>query len=175
MIQPELNLVLLLDGRLDEGQVLAQDALESAEGPGIGGCLLLVLIRARFDVGLHGGLVLRGLSQLGHQVVNVEALGVVEELELEEDAVDVAASDLVVRILECPVLGGQSLGHLAGGAALLASGLQVFDGADLVIGSRGLSLERGGHYFGLRTVLILPRNSPGRGGRTAGWQRHSSY
>ncbi|KAI8035739.1 hypothetical protein M5D96_011489 [Drosophila gunungcola] len=132
------RLLVLLDGGLHQRQVLAQEALESAVGPGVGGRLLLVLVGALLDVGLQRCLVLLALAQLRHQIVHLEALGLIEQVEFDEDTLDVVAGDLVLGIVEGLVLGDQGLGHLAGGAALLAHILQILGGAEFVLGGGGL-------------------------------------
>jgi len=136
------TILVLLDGGLHQGQVLAQEALEAAEGPGVGGRLLLVLVGALLDVGLQRVLVLLALAQLGHQVVHLEALGLIEQVELDEDALDVVAGDVIVGVIEGLVLGDQGFGHLAAGGALLARVLQILCGTDLVLGGGGLQGTR---------------------------------
>lgn len=133
-----LFLVLLQDSGLDQRQILAEEALEATVGPGAGVGLLLVLVGALLNVRLQGGLVLTALAQLCNQVVDLEALGVLEQLELVEDALDVVAGDLIVGVLEGLVLGNQSLGHLVGFGALLAYLLQILGGTQFVLSSGGL-------------------------------------
>lgn len=132
------RLVLLLDGSLYQWQVLAQETLEAAIGPGVGCRLLFILVGALLDVSLQEGLVLTSLAQLGDQVINLEALGILEQIEFVENAFDIAACDLIIGILESLVFGNQRLGHLVGLGALLAHLLQILGGADLVLASGGL-------------------------------------
>lgn len=132
------SLVLLQDCGLDQREVLAEEALEATVGPGAGVGLLLVLVGALLDVSLQSGLVLAALAKLCHQVVNLEALGVLEQIELVEDALDVVAGDLIVGVLEGLVLGNQSLGNLVGLSALLAHLLQILGGTQFVLSCGGL-------------------------------------
>lgn len=75
------------------------EALESAERPLALVVLGGVLVRAWLDLGADLSLV-AALSQLLHQVVHVEAGGLVEETHLVQDALDVAG----VSLLELPLL-----------------------------------------------------------------------
>lgn len=169
-------LVLLLDGGLHQGQVLAEEALEAAIGPDVGRRLLFVLIGALLHIGLQLGLVLASLAQLGDQVVDLEALGILEQIEFVEDALDVVACDLIVGILEGLVFGNEGFGHLVGLGALLAHLLQILGGAQLVLGSgslakRSVYLARG--KYTLKCVGVA--HLPGQSRRTVEWQRCSSY
>lgn len=169
--------LVLLDGGLDQGQVLGHEALEATEDPDVGRGLLLVLVGALLDVGLQHGLVLLALTQLGHEVLHLEALDVVEQVELDEDALDVVAGDLIIGVVHRPVLGDQRLGHLAAGTALLAGVLQILGRAELVLGGGGLSGRDGrwDYLTGCSQPQLGALYSPDPAGRTAGWQWRSSY
>lgn len=162
------ELLVLLDGGLHEGQVLAKETLEATEGPFVGGRLLLVLVGALLDVGLQRGLVLLALAQLRHQVLHLEAFGLIEQVEFDEDALDVVAGDVIVGIVEGLVLGDQGLGHLAAGGTLLARALQILGGAQLVVGGRGLSRsKRMDLDYWLPSASVSLQHLPDPAGRTA--------
>lgn len=79
--------------------MLGLEALEAAEGPLALVVLVGVLVGAGLHLGAHLSLV-AGLSQLLHQVVDVEAVRLVEQSHLVEDALDVAG----ISVLELPLL-----------------------------------------------------------------------
>lgn len=107
------------------------EALEAAERPLALVVLGGVLVRARLDLGADLSLV-AALSQLLHQVVHVEAGGLVEETHLVQDALDVAS----VSLLELPLL---ELVDLLGRDVQLADALatvlaQILSGLDAELG-----------------------------------------